>query len=404
MPRSQLPAYRLYKARGLAVVTIPTDAGRRAVYLGPYGSPESKAEYARVIAEWQAGRSRTAPATVPAADVTVNEVIVAFWAHAEAYYRRPDGTTTKELSEFRYAFRPLKALYGHTPARSFGPLALAAIRDTLVAAGGCRTRVNKQVGRLKRAFKWAVEKELVPAAVWQGLAAVGGLKRGRSAARESEKVLPAPAADVERAMLHMTPTLQAMVGLQRLSGMRPGEVRELTPAEVDTTGPVWVYRPGSVRPGGHKMAHADRDRTVYLGPKAVEVLRPWLEAAADPSARLFTPRRSKEEWWAMLRERRKSKVTPSQLCRRKPAGTLARKWRDAWTDDTYAAAVAKACVRAGVVPFAPNQVRHMFATDVRARFGLEAAQVLLGHARADVTQVYAERDAGLARKVAAEAG
>jgi hypothetical protein len=35
---------------------------------------------------------------------------------------------------------------------------------------------------------------------------------------------------------------------------------------------------------------------------------------------------------------------------------------------------------------------------------LEAAQVVLGHPKADVTQVYAERDLALAEKVAREVG
>jgi integrase len=52
----------------------------------------------------------------------------------------------------------------------------------------------------------------------------------------------------------------------------------------------------------------------------------------------------------------------------------------------------------------PNQLRHTFATAARRQFGLEAAQVALGHAQADVTQVYAERDLTLALKVAAEVG
>jgi hypothetical protein len=41
---------------------------------------------------------------------------------------------------------------------------------------------------------------------------------------------------------------------------------------------------------------------------------------------------------------------------------------------------------------------------VRKQHGLEAAQVLLGHARADVTQVYAERNEQLASAIAAEVG
>jgi hypothetical protein len=49
----------------------------------------------------------------------------------------------------------------------------------------------------------------------------------------------------------------------------------------------------------------------------------------------------------------------------------------------------------------PNQFRHLALTDVRKRFGLEAAQTVGGHNRADVTQIYAERDLALAAKVAA---
>ena len=45
-----------------------------------------------------------------------------------------------------------------------------------------------------------------------------------------------------------------------------------------------------------------------------------------------------------------------------------------------------------------------FATEVRKAHGLEAAQVLLGHARADVTQIYSERNLALALKVAAAMG
>jgi len=52
----------------------------------------------------------------------------------------------------------------------------------------------------------------------------------------------------------------------------------------------------------------------------------------------------------------------------------------------------------------PNQLRHTFATSVRRVHGLEAAQALLGHARADVTQIYAERNTDLAVSIAAEVG
>ena len=54
--------------------------------------------------------------------------------------------------------------------------------------------------------------------------------------------------------------------------------------------------------------------------------------------------------------------------------------------------------------WSPLQLRHTAATEIRARFSLEAAQTVLGHAKADVTQIYAERDLVKARTVMAEIG
>ena len=52
----------------------------------------------------------------------------------------------------------------------------------------------------------------------------------------------------------------------------------------------------------------------------------------------------------------------------------------------------------------PNQLRHTHATEVRKRFGLEAAQVALGHANANTTELYAERNMHLAVEVASKIG
>ena len=54
--------------------------------------------------------------------------------------------------------------------------------------------------------------------------------------------------------------------------------------------------------------------------------------------------------------------------------------------------------------WAPNQLRHSAATEIRRQFGLEAAQVALGHSQADVTQIYAERDLTLAVEIMRKIG
>jgi integrase len=54
--------------------------------------------------------------------------------------------------------------------------------------------------------------------------------------------------------------------------------------------------------------------------------------------------------------------------------------------------------------WSPNQLRHAAATEIRKRFGIEAAQVALGHAKADVTQLYAERDLQKAESIMRQVG
>ena len=54
-PKNTFPTYRLHKQSGQAVTTVRLPDGRRRdVLLGRYQSPESKAEYQRVLAELSA--------------------------------------------------------------------------------------------------------------------------------------------------------------------------------------------------------------------------------------------------------------------------------------------------------------------------------------------------------------
>ncbi len=63
MPRrNHVPAYRLHKQSGQAVVTLPDGLGGRKDFLfGPFNSPESRAEYARLLAEWGTGLTGEKP-------------------------------------------------------------------------------------------------------------------------------------------------------------------------------------------------------------------------------------------------------------------------------------------------------------------------------------------------------
>jgi site-specific recombinase XerC len=54
--------------------------------------------------------------------------------------------------------------------------------------------------------------------------------------------------------------------------------------------------------------------------------------------------------------------------------------------------------------WSPNQLRHSRATAIRERYGIEAAQTVLGHADPRVTEIYAERDFAMAARIMREIG
>lgn len=184
MPELRIPKLSRHKASGQAIVRL----SGRDFYLGPWGSRAARAEYDRLIAEWLAGGRR--PPAACADGATVNELLAAFWDHAESYYRYPDGTPTGEIHSLRDSLKLLRRLYGHTPAGEFGPLALKAVRQAMIDAGWGRGNINRRVGRIKRVFKWGVENELIPPGVHHGLQAVAGLKAGRCGAKETPPVRP----------------------------------------------------------------------------------------------------------------------------------------------------------------------------------------------------------------------
>lgn len=376
---ARVPSYRLHKPTGLAVVTI----GGRDHYLGKHGTPESRAEYNRRIAEWLAtGRRPTVAEPSSVSDLSVNEMLVGYVRHADSYYVK-NGKPTSEPSNIRLALRPLRQLYGLTPAREFGPLRLKAVRQAMIDSGLCRNEVNRRVRLIVRAFKWAVGEEMVPPSVHHGLRAVPGLRRGRVDVRESEPVKPVPDAFVDAVRPFVSRQIWAMIQLQRLSGMRPGEVCIMRTIDVDTSGRVWVFTPES-----HKTEHHDRERRIYLGPAAQEILRPWFRP--ELNAYLFQPQEAIAEHRAERRRNRKTRVQPSQLVRRKrnPKRVLG----DHYNARRYGHAVARACDRANFPHWHPNQLRHNAATRLRKEFGLDVARVILGHSSPVVTEVYAEVD------------
>ncbi len=385
----RVPACTKHKASGRAVVRL----NGKDHYLGPFGSEGAKTAYERLVSEWLAG-GRQLPPDGNESAITVEEVLARYWIFAEQHYRKR-GEPTKELDNIRYTLRPLKALYADTSAADFGPLALKALRVKMIESGLSRKVVNQRVGKIKRVFRWAVSEQLVPPAVHQALSTVDGLQRGRTEARETKPIGPVADATIDATLPHLPPVVADMVRFQRFTGTRPSEVCLLRPCDVDRSGEVWVYRPES-----HKTEHHGRERVIFIGPRAQSVLLSYL--LRDSQAFCFSPADSVKAQRAELRAKRRTKVQPSQSNRRNP--NARRKPGVRYNRNSYVHAIRRACDKASIPYWAPNQLRHSAGTELRNRFGLEAAQVVLGHSKADVTQIYAERDLAKAEAIIREVG
>lgn len=419
MPRlvQALPKYRKHKASGQAIVTL----NGVDHYLGPHGTKTSRLQYDRIVAEWlQAGRRSPQPQVDEG--VTVVELCAHFLKHAKAYYVK-DGCCTGVVPGFKATIKYLRDWYGRDSVDAFGPLALKAVRQRMIDDNLSRRYINDHIARVKRIFKWGAGEQIVSGATYQSLLAVAGLRKGRSAARETPPVLPVDDAAVDATMPHLPPVVADMVCLQRLTGMRPAEVCIIRPCDVDRSGNVWLYYPHR-----HKTEHRGRERVVFFGPLAQVLLTPHLTCGDQEYC--FRPSESEHQRRRVQHERR---LTPLNHGNRPGTNRKATPRRQAgilYTTASYRRAITRGCDKAFPHPtlgllrascltpeqrtelvawqkenrWAPNQLRHAAATRIRARFGLEAAQIALGHSSADVTQIYAERDLARGIDVARSAG
>lgn len=385
------PSYRHHKASGRGFVEIE---GRR-IYLGPFREPETLQRYHQTIAEW-VSHGRRLP--VAPHELTVVELCLAYFEYARSYYILPDATVSSELSNVKRAVKWLNDIYGHLLAKEFGPLQLKIIREKLVKDDLSRGTVNRTINGIRRIFKWAIAEGWLSADVLAALQAVEGLRKGRSEARETLPVEPVPPAHVEAVRPLVSRQVRALIELQLLTGARGGELLRLRSLDFDTQRDVWT-----VALTAHKTSYRNKARVLYFGPRAQVILRAFMEGRAI-DAYLFSPREAVEDLQA---ERHEIRVTPLSCGNSRGTNRVGHPKREAgefYTHGSYRRAIVRACRKANVPTWTPHRLRHSVGSNLRKRFGLEAAQVLLGHARADVTQVYAQTNEEKAIAVVREIG
>ncbi len=415
-PSKSVPTYRHHKKTGQAVVTVrKADGGRTDIYLGKFNSPESLAEYERILSLIRSNRGTYPDSRSTAKDgsMTVAEVAARFLKEkVEVDYILPNGTPGNEQTSFRLALKPLVRLYGSTLASEFDAERLEHVQTAMATGswltlqeqeeyakagrilGWCRNHVNRNISRLRLMFRWCVRRKLVPVHVLTDIGTVEPLRVGRGGVRESAKVLPVDINVVEDTIPHLPPVVRDMTKLQLATGSRPGELCRMRIRELEMSGPVWFYRPTH-----HKTQHHGLERVIAIGPRGQEIIRKYLKPSLE--AYVFSPIEQAEILRMEKRARRKSKVQPSQVSRAKPGAS---RLREKFSVVGYALAIARACKKASVPHWHPNQLRHSAALAIEREHGAEAARAVLGHRTLNMTLHYSGIDAKRAAEVAAKIG
>ncbi len=341
---------------------------------------------------------------------TVAELAKAYLEHVDNYYKDSEGNPTQEPGNIRYSLNPLVELCGSVSLEEFGPLKLIDVRDEMIEQGLARTCINQRIGRIKRMFKWAVSQQVVSAFIYHALSTVEGLKRGRTNAREGKKVRPVDEKHVYMVLDYTTSVVAAMIELQLLTGMRPGELVRMKPKDIERSGEIWHYYPEK-----HKNAYRGHERIVSIGTRGQELLRPFL--LREPDKYCFSPAESEKYRRDKLTENRKTPLSCGNRTGSNRKDNPILQPGDHYDSASYGQAVKRAInaarkaikakggdPEAELPKWTPYQLRHTAATKARKMFNYETAGALLGHSNMSATAIYAERNQGLADEAAKKFG
>lgn len=411
MPRMpRLPRYCKHKPQNRAYVRWKPFFGSKQHYLeGDYGSPESIAEYERILARIRQAGVTEPPATKPAPKAATVSYLYVAYDDAVGVTKSADWK-----QRFAAASRPLIKAYGQSLCADFGPLKLQDVRDAMRAKGwGCYT-VNSRVNLLKEMFRWGATREMFPASVYGALQVVAPLKPSDFPAKPSAPRKPATSKAIMSVLPHVTPLIGTMIRVQFLCGMRSEELCRLRACEIDRSGEVWIYSPSL-----HKTAHRGKSKIICFGPKAKELLTPYL---GKPDEFVFTPAKSIAEDKSRRAAERKTKLYGAAK-KRKPKE---RRTRPRYTSRTYFKALRYGFLRLahslghegkppkgyslrkwlaerGIEYWHPHLLRHTRATKTRAVYNLEGSAAQLGNTLT-ATQIYAQQSLALAVRIARETG
>ncbi len=401
--RSLTPTTREH--RGQIYARWTTNQGRQEIALGSAAEPEKwKSAYARLLAKLAANPESSARQQ---SDLLVVELLEQWLASDD----------TAHLKNRDYHIRCVVLLAEFFADKVASELTSADLDDWCnslarkVKDDGRKlysiSTIRKLIGIVKRAIKWGCRRRMIPGELWHEIDTVTGPNPGLARAAVVRE--PARPEDIEKILPFLRPPVRAIVELQRITGARPSELYRMRPCEVQRSGRVnvegvglvdldasgvWVYVPPirkTVR------------RWIVFGPQARAILQPFFDRR-PPDEPVFDPRESSQSRLDEFRMKRIASGGGSGGNRKPKKEKPNRQPGKQYTPESYCRAVVRACKRAGITPFTPYQIRHLFAETTRDEQGMDRAQAAMGHEDPRTTQGYAKRSFRLAVEVAKASG
>ncbi len=271
-----MPSLRIPKLRPHATGQARATFGGKTVYFGKYGTPRAEDRYHRIVAKWLKNQradppdKRNGEARPNPSEATINEVFVGYMHHAIAECADPR-SARGNLHRIRQASRALKRLYGSTLAGTFDAEWLPLVREAFIQRAYSRSYIRDLVNIIRDLFRRASTKKLISPETWHGLLAVKHLRAASGRVPEPREVRPVDPDRVRRIWRFLSRQVRATLAIQRVTGARPGEVRIMRMADIDTSRDVWAYRPRH-----HKTMHSDCKRVILLGPRCQRIIRLFL--------------------------------------------------------------------------------------------------------------------------------
>jgi integrase len=370
--------------------------------------------------------------------VSVKEACRQYLEWANTVYRDEDGRQTGEASNLLHGLQPLVDLFPHLAAASLRPRHIKEFCEAQAKAKVSRGVINKRIGYIKRMLTWAKNEEIIPPVRAPGdLVPVGAfdacrdfplLRQGRpvrtggTVAREAKAVRVVPDETVNQTLPFLAETVKKMIELQQLTSMRPAEVCKLRMADVQIDRTPWLFEPAR-----HKTRRHGKVRRIYFGPKARELLKPYLlrrdtfvfrpkDARADrPDLDLrggqerYTTRTYRDAIW---RACDRAFPAPDEVrgaffeLKRYRAAQAKAETPEPPPEDLVKRAKAEAAWWAAH-RWSPNRLRHNGLSDIVDRElakAKEKAQSVAGHSSAKTTEIYLSQNDELAAAVMEAAG